>query len=70
MARLFYNNPSFAILDECTDAVSVDVWKSYIQLLDMGIICITISKRLARALSREGVEIWEAVEDGVTMVDV
>ena len=48
MARLFYHNPSFAVLDECTDAVSVDVEERlYTTAMDMGITCITISKRLA-----------------------
>ena len=72
MARLFYNNPSFAILDECTDAVSVDVEeKLYSTAQDMGIICITISKRLALAHYHEKeLKFGEAVEDGVTMVDV
>jgi len=48
MARLFYHNPSFAVLDECTDAVSKDVEERlYKQAIEQGIVCITISKRLA-----------------------
>jgi ABC-type uncharacterized transport system fused permease/ATPase subunit len=48
LARLFYHVPRFAVLDECTDAVSVDVEKSlYTRLLEKGVTCITISKRLA-----------------------
>ena len=48
MARLFYRKPNLAILDECTDAVSVDVEKRlYEAAVELGISCITISKRLA-----------------------
>lgn len=48
MARLFYRKPDFAILDECTDAVSVDVErKLYEAAAELGITCITVSKRLA-----------------------
>ena len=39
--------PAFAILDECTDAVSIDVEKKlYAAAAERGIICITVSKRL------------------------
>ena len=48
MARLFFHNPSFAVLDECTDAVSVDVEERlYKAAVSKNIVCITISKRLA-----------------------
>ena len=47
-ARLFYTNPDFAILDECTSAVSVDVEeKLYRQAHAQSITSITISQRLA-----------------------
>ena len=47
-ARLFYINPSFAILDECTSAVSVDVEEElYRHAHAQGITSITISQRLA-----------------------
>ena len=48
IARLFYHLPAFGILDECTDAVSVDVEKSlYERLHAENVTCITISKRIA-----------------------
>ena len=47
-ARLFYCNPDYAILDECTSAVSVDVEeKLYRQAHAQSITSITISQRLA-----------------------
>merc|ERR1711916_15581 len=46
-ARLYYQLPKFCVLDECSDAVSVDQEeKLYKGLEELGITCITISKRL------------------------
>lgn len=46
MARLFYHSPQFAILDECTSAVSVDVEGSmYGYCREVGITLFTVSHR-------------------------
>ena len=47
LARLFYHHPLFAVIDEATDAVSVDQEEKLYEVMNqLGITCITISKRL------------------------
>uniref|UniRef100_A0A183C0U0 ABC transporter domain-containing protein n=2 Tax=Globodera pallida TaxID=36090 RepID=A0A183C0U0_GLOPA len=46
MARLFYHSPQFAILDECTSAVSADVEDAiYRRCHELAITLFTVSHR-------------------------
>ncbi|XP_057496579.1 ABC transporter D family member 1-like isoform X2 [Actinidia eriantha] len=48
MARLFFHKPKFAVLDECTNATSIDVEEHLYKLAnDMGITFVTSSQRPA-----------------------
>lgn len=48
MARLFFHKPRFGVLDECTNATSVDVEQQlYEHAQSLGITMVTISQRPA-----------------------
>ncbi|KAL2923533.1 ABC transporter D family member 1 [Bienertia sinuspersici] len=84
MARLFYHKPKFAILDECTSAVTIDMEERFCaKVRAMGTSCITISHRPALVafhdvvLSLDGEGGWsvhykrdEALADDENVIDM
>lgn len=61
MARLFYHKPQFAILDECTSAVSVDVEDSmYMYCRKENITLFTVSHRRSLWKHHEVLTIFSA----------
>ena len=48
MARLFFQRPTFGVLDECTNATSVDVEEQlYQHAASLGITLVTVTQRTA-----------------------
>lgn len=65
MARLYYHHPTYAILDECTSAVSIDVEdKMYSYAKKIGITLITVSHR--KSLWKFHDYIIQFTENGLT----
>ena len=63
MARLFYHRPRYAILDECTSGVTVDMEERFCSRVKaLGCTCITISHRPALVCTQlaQGIEpvVW------------
>lgn len=62
MARVFYHRPKFAILDECTSAVSDEVEDAiYITAKQLGITIFTVSHRQALKRHHEYILRFEGV---------
>ena len=72
MARLFYQKPRFAVLDECTSAVSIDVETAlYKSARDEGIVCITLSQRLAlQEFHAQELKLGVASQDGWELLKI
>jgi len=72
LARVMYHRPAFAVLDECTDAVSIDAERAlYTALFEGNVTCITISKRLAlEEFHSKHLTLGEASQSGWSLYDL
>ena len=72
MARLFYHKPTFALLDECTSAVSIDQErKLYDAAQELGISCVTISQRLSLPeYHAQELSLGKLAADGFTLANI
>jgi ABC-type uncharacterized transport system fused permease/ATPase subunit len=72
ISRLFFHEPAYAVLDECTDAVSAEVErKLYASLAESGITCITISKRLALSdFHKRELKLGQCSPAGWSLIDI
>lgn len=71
MSRLYYHKPSFAILDECTSAVSMEVEdKMYLNAKLLGITLITVSHRVSLLKFHDYIIKFRENQGGVTFEEM
>lgn len=71
MSRLYYHKPSFAILDECTSAVSMEVEdKMYLNAKLLGITLITVSHRVSLLKFHDYILKFRENQGGVTFEEM
>jgi ABC-type uncharacterized transport system fused permease/ATPase subunit len=72
LARMYYHSPKFAVLDECTSAVSIDAEEIlYREAAAQGVTTITISQRnTLPEFHTQHLNLGENNPNGWTLVDI